>query len=339
MFFSILIPIYNAEKFLEECIQSCLDQSFKDYEIIAINDGSTDNTQNILEKYKNNITILTQENKGVSVARNKALELVKGEFIIFLDSDDVLKPDALEFYSQIINLHEKQIDIIYNNHILLDIDSKELNNNTFKIFNLDKFECHTYENTKKLKLYKISEAIKFVSQKLLTTTIISVFKIEFIRKNKLFFVEDILYEDIVFGMQYFAYNPIIAFANYPVYKYRLNPDSIMNVSINNKSIENIQLNLLKWINVSREIEKIYLSNKKCKSIEKYYLSALKFCIYSAITELQKYGYQGDELIKKEIREKMKYFSKYVDLRKKLLILNPILFGLPKRITRKIQGKI
>lgn len=99
--FSIIIPIYNSEKFLSTCLDSILKQDMDSFEIICINDGSTDNSQIILEEYakkSSRIKILQQENKGVSSARNAGIKQANGDYILFLDSDD--------YY--------------YNNHILTD---------------------------------------------------------------------------------------------------------------------------------------------------------------------------------------------------------------------------
>ncbi|MBI3290943.1 glycosyltransferase family 2 protein, partial [Candidatus Falkowbacteria bacterium] len=84
---SIIIPIYNAAKTLEDCLQSIFSQTFKHYEIIAVNDGSTDSSAKILEKYKNKLTLITQKNEGAASARNAGAKAARGEFIIFCDSD------------------------------------------------------------------------------------------------------------------------------------------------------------------------------------------------------------------------------------------------------------
>jgi len=93
---SIVVPIYNAAKTLEKCLASIFDQTFKNYEIIAVNDGSTDNSPAILEKYKNQITIINQKNKGAATARNAGAKIAKAPFIIFCDADIAIKPGMLE---------------------------------------------------------------------------------------------------------------------------------------------------------------------------------------------------------------------------------------------------
>ena len=95
---SVIIPIYNVEEYLEECIDSILNQSLDNVEILCINDGSTDNSLSILNKYSernSNIKIINQENTGAGTARNRALKFAEGEYIYFLDGDDYLDKDTL----------------------------------------------------------------------------------------------------------------------------------------------------------------------------------------------------------------------------------------------------
>ena len=100
MFLSIIIPVYNCDKYLEDCLKSCLKQDVPvdDYEILCINDGSTDNSADILAKYSkkyNKVKVYTQENKGVSAARNVGLDHSRGEYIMFVDGDDLIRNDVL----------------------------------------------------------------------------------------------------------------------------------------------------------------------------------------------------------------------------------------------------
>lgn len=103
---SIIIPIYNTEKYLDKCLNSCINQTFKDIEIILINDGSTDNSYEICQKYKiidSRIRLFTQENRGQGFARNFGIMKSKSDFIYFLDSDDFIEPDTIEqLYNQVI---------------------------------------------------------------------------------------------------------------------------------------------------------------------------------------------------------------------------------------------
>lgn len=100
--FSILTPAYNRERYIRQAIDSVLAQSFPDFELFVIDDGSTDTTPQILESYGQRIKALRQANQGPEVARNKAAALAQGEYLVLLDSDDLLLPGALATYDQIV---------------------------------------------------------------------------------------------------------------------------------------------------------------------------------------------------------------------------------------------
>lgn len=97
IFLSIIIPVYNVEAYLENCLFSILNQNFKEYEILLIDDGSTDNSGKICDNYANkykNIVVVHQPNLGVSSARNKGLSLAKGKYLHFIDSDGTIDADT-----------------------------------------------------------------------------------------------------------------------------------------------------------------------------------------------------------------------------------------------------
>ena len=116
---SVIIPVYNTEKYLAECLDSIINQTLEDIEIVCINDGSSDNSLNILKKYANKdnrIVIIDKENAGVSAARNDAIEKANGEYIMFIDSDDYFLPEACEIaYNSVM----KDYDIGVFGHYLL----------------------------------------------------------------------------------------------------------------------------------------------------------------------------------------------------------------------------
>ena len=102
---SVIVPIYNVEKYLEKCISSLLDQSFTDFELILVNDGSPDNCGKICDEFKekdSRITVLHLENGGVCRARNKGMELATGDFYVFVDSDDWVEQDYLKDFADYI---------------------------------------------------------------------------------------------------------------------------------------------------------------------------------------------------------------------------------------------
>jgi len=94
---SIIIPCFNAEKWVAQCIQSCLDQTYKNVEIIFVDDGSTDRSLEIIKSFGSAILCQSGPRKGACAARNQGLALSRGEFVKFLDADDVLAKDVIEW--------------------------------------------------------------------------------------------------------------------------------------------------------------------------------------------------------------------------------------------------
>ena len=122
---SVVIPVYNSEKFLKYSIESVLNQSYDNLEIIAVDDGSTDNSKNILQQYNNQITILSQKNSGLVQSLNKAISKMTGKWFKWLSPDDVLYPNAIE---TLINEAKKipENTIIYSNWEIIDENGKTL---------------------------------------------------------------------------------------------------------------------------------------------------------------------------------------------------------------------
>jgi glycosyltransferase involved in cell wall biosynthesis len=116
---SVIIPTYNRAKFVGDAIQSVLDQTFTDYEIIVVDDGSTDNTKAILGQFKDKIRYIYQENQGVSAARNRGIQAAQGEYIAFLDSDDLFLPTKLEKQIAYL-LQNPDIGLVHSSFIIID---------------------------------------------------------------------------------------------------------------------------------------------------------------------------------------------------------------------------
>ena len=111
---SVIIPAYNAENDIEHCIESIISQTYKNTEIIIVNDGSKDNTKKILEKLNNkyeNIIIINQKNNGVSASRNAGINMASGDYLMFVDSDDFLENIAIEHL-----LKNKENDLVLANY-------------------------------------------------------------------------------------------------------------------------------------------------------------------------------------------------------------------------------
>ena len=168
---SIIVPVYNSSKYLNKCLDSILSQTFKDYEVLLINDGSTDDSAKILEKYvliDSRIKVFHKENSGAAQARNFGIEKARGKYIGFVDSDDYIEKDMYELLYNLITKYKTDISICGLTHVY---DKKFINPYPFheekKISGLealkialigDKFSVNVYN-----KLYNknLFEDIKF----------------------------------------------------------------------------------------------------------------------------------------------------------------------------------
>ncbi len=122
--FSIIVPVYNAEKWLEDTVGSVISQSNSDWELLLVEDGSTDNSKDVAAQFAANdprIKAIFKDNSGVSAARNRGLQEARGEYIIFLDADDMLAENALCTYSDIIAQHP-ELEVIKASHYVKNFD-------------------------------------------------------------------------------------------------------------------------------------------------------------------------------------------------------------------------
>jgi len=130
---SVIIPVYNVENFLRKCLNAVFTQTFKNWECIVIDDGSTDNSGKICDEYANKddrIKVLRIENSGPAIARNCGLDIAKGEYIYFLDSDDFIEPNTFE---KVITEMDKGYDMVSFNYIREDSDGNIIRHSNFPI--------------------------------------------------------------------------------------------------------------------------------------------------------------------------------------------------------------
>ena len=134
---SIVVPVYNGEKYIDKCIQSLLKQTYKNIEIVVVNDGSTDSTQKVLDKYKERLILINQDNHGHSYSRNVGINNSTGEFVCFVDSDDYVDPNfVLCLYESIIKNN--------SNIAICGIKKATLDGNVFEIDTFDNIESINY---------------------------------------------------------------------------------------------------------------------------------------------------------------------------------------------------
>lgn len=137
---SIVIPVYNAEKYLEKALDSCLNQSYSNIEVIAVNDGSTDNTSEILSGYADKIIVVNQKNKGIAGALNTGIRAMNSNWYKLMNADDILYPECVEILiSELGKIRDKKI-IIYGNYDIIDSNDDiieqriDLNRNSWSQF-------------------------------------------------------------------------------------------------------------------------------------------------------------------------------------------------------------
>ncbi|WP_288222123.1 glycosyltransferase [uncultured Clostridium sp.] len=201
---SLILPVYNVEKYLQECLDSILNQSYGDYELIIINDGSTDGSIKIIEDYRDkfkNIKIITQENKGLSETRNIGLKYAMGEYILFVDSDDFLRKDMLE---KLINeALETNSDIVISNYYLyysniniikylkdMPKEQSYSNNEVINLMLMNKIQGHVWN---KLFKYTLLKEINFEFETdRFMEDIFPIFK-AISRANKITYIDEALY--------------------------------------------------------------------------------------------------------------------------------------------------
>lgn len=187
---SVIIPVYNVEAYLEECLDSVICQTLKNYEIICVNDASPDNSLNILRKYRENhgnLRIIEhKENRGLSVARNTGLNEAKGKYIFFLDSDDMLE-DKSTLEKLYVLAEEKQVEMLYYNFVkyyedgLRDVVVK--NNDVWNQLLSGK---QWFVSCCQQKQIQLAACRQFCSRK-------------FLEQNNIWFYEGILHEDMLFS--------------------------------------------------------------------------------------------------------------------------------------------
>ncbi len=185
---SIVIPVYNTEKYLDACLESVENQSLKDIEIICINDGSTDNSLEILNKHKfkdNRIKIINQENSGVSAARNAGIKNSTGEYILFVDSDDIIFSNTCEINYN--NSNKFNTDITQFNNISFQNDTEINYNISYDSSKINFSKRNKHDNP----FYKLNIEGSVIWNKLWNR--------EFLIKNNIYFKEGVsLGEDSLF---------------------------------------------------------------------------------------------------------------------------------------------
>lgn len=205
---SIIVPIFNVERYLKDCVQSIQDQTYKNIEIILINDGSTDGSKEICKKIvleDPSIKLINQANHGLGYARNAGMKISIGKYIMFVDSDDYLPRDAVEsMYNEIKN---KDADIITANYIKTNDAGKPWESPIFDPVKFPNMKISIKDYDKSFYVMNSSVCNK-------------IFKKDFLLKNNIKFEKKLPAEDAIFSMQCLNLSNEIYFINNIIYYYR-----------------------------------------------------------------------------------------------------------------------
>lgn len=278
---SVIVPVYNVEKFIDKCLNSIVNQTLKEIEIIVVNDGSPDNSQKIIDKYvkkyPEKVQSFIKENGGQGSARNLGIEKAKGEYISFVDSDDFVEKDM---YKKLYNkAKENNYDIVVcgNYNVSEDYQNK----------NIDAFINNYNTDLENIFFGKMAVWNK-------------IYKRDILIKNKLEFKEKVWYEDLAFTLKAIMNSNTFAFIDEPLYDYLIREGSTMNNS-------NVKRNL-EILEAFDDILSYIKHNKKEEYFDKVEFLAIDHIYISAIVRILKAN--ADNKIKKEtVNELICYMNK------------------------------
>lgn len=302
---SIIVPVYNGEMYIKKCIDSLINQTYKNIEIIIINDGSTDKTMNICKTYSDKrIILINNSNHGVSYSRNEGIKKSKGDYITFIDADDWIEKDCIEKNINILQKY-KNLDVLRYNYRV--IGGKAFSTND--IYELsDKF-LNKAELSDKFYLHFISD----------NENIPCLVMLLFIKKEiakSISFNENLtMMEDVEFYFKVFKKCNTFYFSTNKLYNYYVNHNSVTH------SKKLFLKNILGTLDTNKELEK-YVEGNKILS-ERMNITHLRiiaqFLKKSYISNKKEYKKNLNELLNNEQYQKIKYS------RKKLAIGNKFFY--------------
>lgn len=213
---SIIIPCYNSEKFISKTLNMLLSQGLQDCEVIIVNDGSNDNTVEIIRDYEKTnsaIHLIDKQNEGVSIARNAGLNVASGKFIYFLDSDDTLTEGTLDYFRKVLFDYPDNIFFAFGYYT--EYCGKMLKD----------YAVRTYDGT-------IMNALllkqRFLSKKLCFHVCSCIYEKDFLRKHNIYFTPGLsIGEDIEFLMKVFQFTPDCVYNSRHCFIYQIRDDSTM----------------------------------------------------------------------------------------------------------------
>lgn len=284
MRFSVILPVYNVEAYLRECVSSILNQTYKDYEIILVDDGSTDASPRICdelsEKY-NCISVVHKKNGGAADSRNAGTKEAKGDYVVYLDSDDFILDK--EFLKKLDERAKSNVDLIFYKYQKYYNENGRLEECGFSYLNA--MQEKTYEN-------KIDALVK--GDAFYGMAWIKAIKKSIISENNIEFEVGLLGEDMEWNYHIIYHATSVEFIDEPMIAYRQREGSVTS-EFKLKNLTDFIYILEKWSErIKKEITNEKLKNALYGSLAKYYSNML--VVYSRLLDPQKKRY--DERIKK-----------------------------------------
>lgn len=229
---SIIIPAYNCEKTIEKCLNSILQQTYYNIEVIVLNDGSTDNTAEVLEKYKRldkRIVVIHKENTGVSDTRNLGIKKSTGSYISFIDSDDWIEINMIE--KMVETIEKQEVQVVRCNYFLNHINGKQKKANMYELTN-KRFKRDEIYNQGVIEHFLLGE------KEIANFVMLLLIKKEVLVSNTIYFEKNLyIMEDVYFYQKIFNNVESIYFLDEPLYHYYENANSVTRAK--DKLVKNI----------------------------------------------------------------------------------------------------
>lgn len=245
---SVVVPVYNAEKFLKRSIESVVNQGYENIELILVNDGSVDNSEAICNQYAladKRIKVISQENRGPAAARNTGVRHATGDFVFFLDADDFIDNKAFEIL--IAKYNEYQPDLVMGNFCKLESSGEIVNQKAAFTPNGEAFTDEIKILLKADIPDYVRHFLKHPSNHLVSYCWARLYKSSIIKNNGIFANEDMrLFEDFIFNLEYLKHVNKIVFVNKPLYTYVMSHNHITaSMSIINRDSLSHDMNVFK----------------------------------------------------------------------------------------------
>jgi len=282
---SVIIPVYNVEKYLRKCIDSVLEQTLSQIEIILVDDGSTDRSGEVCDEYQknySNIKVIHKKNAGLGYARNSGLEIAKGKYVGFVDSDDYIACNMYELL--VANAERYKADASYalDRRFWKDSpDSKVKQTST-------KTTVYDESNIREYVLHRIGTPPNYQDDMLYEAIVCSgIFKLDLIKENNICFVSEreIISEDIIFDIDFLPLCKTIVHCDAQVYYYRSNPKSLTMKYRSDRYSKNVELLGI----MRKKLSKYYTDEEMFESLGRYFITFVRVCFINEVSHLRSNG--------------------------------------------------